>query len=259
MLYAFYHSGNDSAFLVTTDKGQNWKRRDNGMPHRPDGRLVKAFNPSCLAQSSIPPYSIYAFGNMKQGAYYSDNRGASWHNIRNITGTTGYFVGGNLHVKPGTNDTLWALAGQSGTGYARFAESTDKGKTWAIKGEIVPSEGWTQEQLCGWECPSAVPQYASSNLMVSKSGNIVINKPPQGILLSLDGGNSFQVHNAGAKGWGFDQLFRASDGTIYASSHDPYLWKSTDAGRSWTSWRLGALHLARGASRWRHSRAGLGW
>jgi len=234
MLYAFHASHNNSAFLVTKDGGKNWKRRERGMPHRPNGRLPKAFNPSCFAQSSVPPYSIYALGNLKQGAYYSDDRGKHWHNIRTMSGMMGYFRDGSLHVKPGTNDTLWALAAENGTGYSRLAESRDKGKTWTIRGTLLPSEGWTQDQLCGWECPALVPDYAAYNLMVTQNGNILLNKPPQGLLLSTDGGTTFQVHNAGASGWSFDQLYRATDGTIYASSHDPYLWKSSDNGRSWT-------------------------
>jgi len=233
MLYAFRSSGNNSAFLVTTDGGKNWKRRERGWPHRPSGRLVKAFNPSNFAQSSVPPYTIYALGNLKQGGYFSDDRGKHWHRIRPMTGTDGYFVDGNLKVKPGTNDTLWALANEPGPQYWRFAESLDKGRTWTIKGALLPSEGWTEDQLCGWTCPSKPPDFKAFNLMVSRSGAIVINKVPQGLVLSTDGGNTFRVHNGGAMAWSIPELFKASDGTVYACGDWGYLWKSGDGGRVW--------------------------
>ena len=242
MLYAFRNSTKNSAFLVTTDGGQNWRRREHGMPHRPNGRLHKAFNPTCFAQSSVEPYSIYALANLKQAfGYYTDDRGKHWHAIKVPIGIPGYLYPRSLRVKPGTNDVLWALARASFSDPdIRFAESEDKGASWTLKGTIVPSDGWTDAETCGWACPFPATEYGNvqpaipTSILVSKDGNIVIDKRPEGILLSRDGGNTFRVQNDGAMGWSFDQLFRAGDGTIFASSHNPYLWKSTDDGRTWT-------------------------
>lgn len=240
VLYGYNHDNGRRAFVISTDRGRSWNRRENGLPHGSDG-LLKSYLPfPGMTQSWVSPFTIYALGTNKDPwGYYSDDRGKHWQKIKNMSGVNGFFQLGTLRVKPGTNTVLWALAGEVGTPNVRFAESLDKGQTWAVKGSILPSEGWTQDQLCGWVCPSIVPINADfsrnipTHLFVTKSGRIVINKSPQGLLLSRDGGNTFEVHNAGATGWSVDQIFKASDGTIYASSHDPYLWRSTDNGQTW--------------------------
>ncbi|MFB3850634.1 MAG: WD40/YVTN/BNR-like repeat-containing protein [Acidobacteriota bacterium] len=87
VLYVDVYSDYFRCFMVSEDGGKNFKRREKGLPHRPDGYLPPYGFP--LGQSSSPPYTIYYlyytkkyyfYGGEKKGAfiYSSDNRGRNW-------------------------------------------------------------------------------------------------------------------------------------------------------------------------------------
>jgi photosystem II stability/assembly factor-like uncharacterized protein len=243
LLYAFDNRSDDNAFLVSKDGGKNFVRREKGMPHRADGRLPR-YGFSSFAQSSVPPYTIYAPRQdlANEAMYYSHDSGKKWHPIRPVTGI-GQVQFGTLRVKPGTDDVLWAAGYIPAPDRWRFMESLDGGKTWSPKGTLLPSEGWTEDQLCGWFCPYEVPGNTIStdhtfNLAVLKNGNIVLSKQTQGFLLSKDGGETFEVHSGGAHTRSFASVVAASDGTLYAgqawASGSTGLWSSTDSGQSWS-------------------------
>ncbi|MFB3850633.1 MAG: hypothetical protein ACE14Q_01765 [Acidobacteriota bacterium] len=147
----------------------------------------------------------------------------------------GYF--NDIKIKPGTNNVLLAVAnvGYKRNGgywdYAyRFLESVDGGVTWKIKGEIIPSEGWTEDQTSNWR--GIYKQCYNPNLAIAKNGNILISDFPRGFLLSRDGGETFEIHSGGGSVCPVKTFFLAKDNTIYASK-DGDIAMTKDWGATW--------------------------
>ncbi len=247
MLYAFDNRGGDNAFLVTEDGGRNWRRRERGMPHRPDGRLPE-YSFSSLTQSLQSPYALYAaFQQLhKKGILYSEDRGKHWKRVRHPEGID-YMQFGTLACEPGAGASLLTVGYPSeGIPFSwhpwRLAQSADHGRTWQLGGALLPSEGWREDQLCGWTCPSSVPPNVNpnvsngnvTNLAVTRNGNLILTMNPEGLLLSRDGGQTFEVHN-GVRNWSLASLFRAFDGSLYAGGAYGNLWKKGPADVEW-SW-----------------------
>jgi len=228
-LYAFYSSGSypsGAAFLVSDDGGVNWKRRENGLEHRNNGLLAQKHCFSAMAQASVAPYTIFAFGNFgnkingKTFAAYTKDRGKNWHIIEVERGI--FYQANLIRFKLNSAKILWAYSGyKSVKGWTmHFCESKDLGRHWKVKGTILPSDGWENPDEY-WKVTD--DQY---DMWITQEGRITIFRIPLGFLYSDDEGQTFKIKNFGFKEWPIFELYKSPDGVIYAGYLDfeGFLW-----------------------------------
>ena len=244
LLYGYQPNPNYKWFKVSEDGGVNWKARTNGLPK---SKIYFRNFFRAITQSKVPPYTLYAVVDMRNKNWglfpemvvYSNDRGKHWHSIKESKGKF-YINPYMLLIRPETNDTLYAMGHLKNDGewFPRLLVSQNGGKNWEQRGTIVPSEGWSSEQICGWMCPDRNMFYNGfGGFTVTKTGDIIIASDPYGFIISHDGGKTFEIHNDGAYGKKICTLIKASDGKIYAGEFvfsNGNMWVSGDNGYNWS-------------------------
>ena len=134
-------------FNPTEEEWQNLGRTLSGGWWKPWGRRMYQF--STLLFDPDVPGKIY-FGNFPGGFYISEDNGGSWKDSSIGLGNDGVF---SLSVQPDNHNILWA-----GT-YNGISKSTDKGKTWVMKGKNGVEDLKQNEAWEAWEnnVPGIIP------------------------------------------------------------------------------------------------------
>ncbi|MCX7829695.1 MAG: hypothetical protein N2445_01345 [Acidobacteria bacterium] len=225
--------GYEGAFLMSKDGGENWKRKENGIPHNSRGYIKYEFVPQNFAQSTSKPYRIYLIkGNGyvegNDNLAYSDDRGNSWHCFSMKKDKSQFW---KVRVDPKNHNVLYATGSAPlkdfGNPYSyTFYKSSNGGKTWKRAGKLIGEDLIFGDKLTDYY-----------DMAVTESGRIIL-VGGYGIVVSDDSGETFQIKRKffmpSVKG-----LLKTEKGTIVAGAW-PFSICSFDNG---LTFRISLNHL----------------
>ncbi len=208
-LYAGDSTG--SGIWKSTDGGSHWSTRNQGLPvisGAPSGQQA----PLILAIAVDPqnPSTIYA-GSYGNGLFVSADAAASWSASNG--GLRSAYVNA-LRLGAGPAPALYA-----GTLGGGVAQSADGARTWVPRNDGL-NLGLVYE---------VVPDPSAPGSLFAAAFD--------GVSRSVDGGASWQAANAGLPVDPVDALLRTPNGsgTLFAATLGGGLFKSADAGASWSA------------------------
>jgi hypothetical protein len=216
----------------TTDCGANWSRLNTGengevLDHGRQWTFeIDPMNPDILYANSGYNHWIEGGdweGNGINGLFKSTNGGTDWYMIwppeGDLADKVDYAFVGSVEIDPLDHlHLLLTFHAECNAPYtnACVGESTDGGETWALlngEDEWVGGEGQGAHFLAG-------------------GGSWIWGSQSNGLWLTTDGGDSYDLIDASAVGHGFGGIYRAGDGAFYLGTPQG-IKRSTD-GTTWT-------------------------
>lgn len=184
---------------VSTDRGQTWSRRENGLPDR--GKYTQAILVDRTTAGRV-------LAGCEKGVFLTENAGGVWRCVLPTTTTVN-----DLEQSP--HDPLTWLAVTDSHGAWR---STDGGRQWS--------------RLSGLPIESAIYNVAFDP---NDAGRLAIASWTDGIWTSEDGGSTWINRDAGLPA--NPRVYRVgidpNRGRLYASVFKEALYRSDDFGRTW--------------------------
>lgn len=202
----------------TTNGGSSWTKINTGQNgNQLDGRIWG------LALDHINPQLIWAANGAggEQGIWRSTDGGVDWTNF-NVGTLNGQTISNDIYsyaTDPyAANHVLvtFHTGWNDGTSAAGFLESVDAGKTWIIH-----------------QPPPGSDAGASYIFFLDNSKTWLLTEG-EGYYRTSDGGATWTKVSDALLQHGGNQLYRASNGTLYVGAVGSLL-RSTDDGRTWTA------------------------
>lgn len=187
--------------LVTTNKGDTWERRENGLPAR--GKYTQTLEVDRTRAGRV-------LAGCEKGIFLTENAGENWRPVLET-------VDAVLDIQQSPHDAAhWFAVTQSAGAW----RSADGGATWA--------------QVAG--VPKAKAFYNVS-YDATNPQRLVVGGYTYGVLTSEDGGQTWIERNAGLPAE--HRVWRVAvdpdSGRIYASVRSDSIYMSDDFGRTWKS------------------------
>ena len=234
-------SGN--GLIKSTDRGVNW-------------RVMTGWDMTEAQGVTLDPHAPdRVFLALPDGIGYSDNGGITWTRrqtglkrkftqvIRGDRAVNGRFVAGTESGVFVTNNNgiEWREAGVDGAMVFDVAQSPHDAKHWMA----VTQDGRafaSSDNGRSWHQNSAVPKahtFYNISFDASNDLRIALGGWTAGVVVSEDGGKTWQTRNAGLPGAEVWRVtYHPTDGSLYAYVHEKELYRSLDNGRTWTAYGL---------------------
>lgn len=191
--------GLPDGFIVSTDRGQTWHRREHGLPAR--GKYTQSLQVDRTRAGRV-------FAGCETGIYLTEDGAQSWRQVFATADTVN-----DIQQSP-HDPARWVAVSQS----AGALESRDGGLTWT--------------RLAG--VPSAQALY-NVTFDPAQRGRIAIASWTYGLLTSEDDGRTWTDRNAGLplphRVW--RTVVDPDSRLLYASVFEQALYASADFGRTW--------------------------
>ncbi|HTL62920.1 MAG TPA: hypothetical protein VL261_14845 [Nitrospira sp.] len=195
--------------FYTKDAGREWEERMNGMK---EVHIVTA-----IAINPKDPRVLY--GGTTGGMYRSDDGATTWKKINNglipeseLMASMALGVNA-IEIDRGNPDVVYA-----GTTKGLF-RTISKGDSWERIGQSIPEP------------------YVSSIVLHPSDRSVIYTGGPGGVWKSTDGGTTWEAKNQGLGSLNIRALAMEPRNlqTLYAGTNGSGLYRSTDAGGTWTA------------------------
>jgi photosystem II stability/assembly factor-like uncharacterized protein len=206
-------AGTSNGFFKSIDNGETWTLAIQGMT-----------SASICSISVSPSQNLYAC-DANEYIYYSNNNGDSWARIDKRDTPPLYLYFSYIYCSAVIADNQLLV----GRGYLGIQKTTDNGANWS----------WSTTGING----------ASVNdFTVNKNGYIFASIKYQGIFLSTNGGNTWNISENGYSSIKpafkvFKTIIHSSNGVLYAGSDGMGIYVSENNGASWTERNNGLTNL----------------
>jgi photosystem II stability/assembly factor-like uncharacterized protein len=219
--FVFHPALSEKIYAATTvgafyskDAGREWEERMNGMK---EVHIVTA-----IAINPKDPSVLY--GGTTGGIYRSDDGAMTWKKINNgLIPESELMASMALGVNAIEIDSANPNVVYAGTTKGLY-RTTDKGESWERIGQSITEP------------------FISSIVLQSGDPSVVYIGGPGGVWKSADGGKSWEAKNEGLASLNIRALAiePRHDRSLYAGTNGSGLYRSTDAGATWTALPLKA-------------------
>lgn len=195
------YTGLPDGIVVSRDRGQTWRRREQGLPER--GRYTQVVRADRTRQGRV-------LIGCESGIYLTEDGADSWRNVLATAETVN-----DLQQSP-HDPRHWLAVTQS----AGAIESRDGGVTW--------------RSLAGVPADKALYNVAFD---ARDPRRLALASWSHGLLVSEDGGQAWSARNAGLPGAAVPRAWRTAidpdSGVLYVAIFGQGLHASADFGRTW--------------------------